>query len=289
MIAVKEVNKAGGAAPAKATAQPSSPFALAFDIGLDIPGRLFVRGRGLDSEWNGKLALKGDLADPLIEGEIDVRRGYFDLLDRRFTIDRGALDFVGSRPPVPMIDLAATAKTAEVNVTVALQGPALDPKVTLSSEPALPQDEILSRLLFGTSAARITPMQGLRLAAAVQELQGGGVVSGALTKFRRAVGVDTLDVQSTETTDAAGETSQETSARVGKVRQRQGLSRGRARRHRQHQQGPASRSTSPPTCRSAARSPTSRRPASACSGATTTDMAWLRRPPLASGFGSQGL
>ena len=207
VIAVKEVNKAGGAAPAKATAQPSVPFALAFDIGLDIPGRLFVRGRGLDSEWNGKLALKGDLADPLVEGEIDVRRGYFDLLDRRFTIDRGALDFVGSRPPVPMIDLAATAKTAEVNVTVALQGPALDPKVTLSSEPALPQDEILSRLLFGTSAARITPMQGLRLAAAVQELQGGGVVSGALTKFRRAVGVDTLDLQSTETTDAAGETS----------------------------------------------------------------------------------
>ena len=30
---------------------------------------------------NGKLALKGDLADPLVEGEIDVRRGYFDLLD----------------------------------------------------------------------------------------------------------------------------------------------------------------------------------------------------------------
>ena len=45
-------------------------------------------------------------------------------------------------------------------------------------------------------------MQGLRLAAAVQELQGGGFVSGALSKFRRAVGVDTLDVQSTETTNA---------------------------------------------------------------------------------------
>ena len=216
VIEVKEVNKPGGPTPAKTEAQPAQPFAVALDIGVDIPGRLFVRGRGLDSEWNGKLALKGNLTDPLVEGELDVRRGYFDLLDRRFTIDRGAIDFAGSRPPVPMIDIAATAKTVEVNVTVALQGPALDPKVTLSSEPALPQDEILSRLLFGTSAARITPMQGLRLAAAVQELQGGGMVSGALTKFRRAVGVDTLDVQSTEATDDAGETTQQTSARVGK-------------------------------------------------------------------------
>jgi translocation and assembly module TamB len=175
-----------------------------------------VRGRGLESEWGGKFAIKGDLADPVIEGEIDIRRGYFDVLDRRFTLDRGSLDFVGSRPPIPMIDLAATADTAEVKVTVALQGPAKEPKVTLTSEPPLPQDEILSRLLFGTSAARITPMQGLRLAAAVQELQGGGVISGTLSKFRRAVGVDTLDVDSTETTDESGETSQQTTARVGK-------------------------------------------------------------------------
>ena len=214
VIEVKEVNRPGGE-PA-APAEPAKPFALAFDVGIDIPGRFFVRGRGLDSEWNGKLTLKGDLADPLIEGELDVRRGYLDLLDRRFTIDRGAIDFVGSRPPVPMVDLAATAKTVEVNVTITLQGPAVDPKITLTSDPQLPQDEILARLLFGTSAARITPMQGIRLAAAVQELQGTGTISGALSRFRRAIGLDTLDVQSTETTDEEGETQQQTSARVGK-------------------------------------------------------------------------
>ena len=216
VIAVKEVNRTGGTAAAPAATAPATPFAVGFAIDVDIPGRLFVRGRGLDSEWNGKLTLRGDLADPLVEGELDVRRGYFDLLDRRFTIDRGALDFVGSRPPVPMIDLAATASTVEVTVTVALQGPAADPKITLTSEPTLPQDEILARLLFGTSASRITPMQGIRLAAAVQELQGGGTLSGALSKFRRAVGLDTLDLRSTETTDESGETNQQTSARVGK-------------------------------------------------------------------------
>ena len=214
VIEVKEVNRPGGE-PAAPTA-PAEPFALAFDVGIDIPGRFFVRGRGLDSEWTGKLTLKGDLADPLVEGELDVRRGYLDLLDRRFTIDRGAIDFVGSRPPVPMVDLAATAQTVEVKVTITLLGPAVDPKITLTSDPQLPQDEILARLLFGTSAARITPMQGIRLAAAVQELQGQGTISGALSRFRRAVGLDTLDVQSTETTDAEGDTQQQTSARVGK-------------------------------------------------------------------------
>ena len=48
------------------------------------------------------------------------------------------------------------------------------------------------------------------------DLQGGGVVTGTLTKLRRAVGLDTIDVESTETTNAEGETTQQTNARVGK-------------------------------------------------------------------------
>ena len=192
------------------------PFDLGFDVTLDIPGRLFVRGRGLDSEWGGRLLLKGDLADPVIEGGIEVRRGIFDVLDRRFTIERGLVDFVGSRPPMPMLDLAATADANEIKVTVALRGPAQDPELTLTSEPPVAQDEILARLLFGTTVARISPIQGLRLAAAVQELQGSGVVTGALTRLRRATGIDTLDLQTTEQTDEQGQTTQQTTARVGK-------------------------------------------------------------------------
>ena len=105
---------------------------------------------GSISEWAGKLQVKGDLADPQVLGELNVQRGFFDLLDRRFTIERGEVDFVGTRPPLPMIDLQAKAQTVDVVVTVVLKGPAADPKLTLSSEPTLPQDEILSRLLFGT-------------------------------------------------------------------------------------------------------------------------------------------
>ncbi|MFO1049498.1 MAG: translocation/assembly module TamB domain-containing protein [Geminicoccaceae bacterium] len=212
-IEVKEVR---GGAPVEQPKRSGPPLAVAFDINLDAPGRLFVRGRGLDSEWSGKIALKGDLAAPLVEGQLDSRRGFLDLLDRRFEIERGVITFVGSSPPIPMIDLSATATTSNITVTVAARGPAGDPKITLSSEPQLPQDEILSHLLFGTSVARITPMQGLRLAAALDDLRGDGFVSSAFTKVRRAIGVDTLDVNSTETTDESGQTSSDTTARVGK-------------------------------------------------------------------------
>jgi translocation and assembly module TamB len=108
-----------------------------------------------------------------------------------------------------MIDLEAAARSEEIQAVVRLEGPAANPKLELTSEPTLPQDEILARLLFGRSVARLTPVQGLRLAAAVDTLRGGGGLSDVLSTLRKGLGVDTLDV-------AGGETAQESTAKAGK-------------------------------------------------------------------------
>jgi autotransporter translocation and assembly factor TamB len=210
-VPVIEVEERGarGQVVAAPAAGGGPPFDLRLDIAVDAPARLFVRGRGLESEWGGALALKGTVQDLRIIGDLEVRRGFIDLLDRRFTIEEGRIAFVGSNPPVPMIDLRATTRTAEIEAVVGLRGPATDPKLTLTSEPELPQDEILSRVLFGRSVARITPVQGLRLAAAVRQLQGGGGAGSLLGAVRRGLGVDTLDVE-------GGETPGESQVRAGK-------------------------------------------------------------------------
>jgi translocation and assembly module TamB len=153
--------------------------------------------------------VKGEAADPDLGGQIRFRRGFLDLLNRRFTVREGVVAFAGGSP-IPVLNLEAAARTEEVQAVVTLRGPANDPKISLKSEPELPQDEILARVLFGRSADRITPVQGLRLAAAVNQLRGGsGGVGGVLDAVRNAAGVDTLDV-------GAGTTAEESSAKVGK-------------------------------------------------------------------------
>jgi translocation and assembly module TamB len=65
-------------------------------------------------------------------------------------------------------------------------------------------------VLFGRSTQRITPVQGVRLAAALRELQGGsGGLNGVLDSVRRTTGLDTLDVES-------GATVGESAASAGK-------------------------------------------------------------------------
>ena len=176
----------------EAGAAAGPPFNLALDVKVNAPERIFVRGRGLSSEWGGNLTIDGQAAAPEIVGSIDFRRGFLDFLGERFTITEGSVGFTGDTPPTPQVKLVAEAERDGFTAIVRVTGPATEPEVKLTSEPELPQDQVLSRLLFDQDVSDITPAQGLKLAAAVRELQGGG--PGLLDKFRGSLGLDTLDI-----------------------------------------------------------------------------------------------
>ena len=74
-------------------------------------------------------------------------------------------------------------------------GTAEHPQITFTSTPTLPQDEVLSRLLFGASVTSLTPSQALQLAAALNSLRSpGGGSGGPLGKLRSSTGLDRLRV-----------------------------------------------------------------------------------------------
>jgi translocation and assembly module TamB len=54
-----------------------------------------------------------------------------------------------------------------------IQGTAAKPQITLTSSPVLPNDEVLSQVLFGSSASQLSPMEGAELASAAASLAGG--------------------------------------------------------------------------------------------------------------------
>jgi translocation and assembly module TamB len=203
-----EVVEVGGPPDrANATSADSGPgFDLGLDMVVNLPGRVFVRGRGLESEWEGRLEVKGTASDPRLTGTLQIRRGTFDLLDRRFDLRRGVITFTGSSPPNPTIDMEAVAQATDVTAIVRVTGDTKQPVIALESQPPLPEDEVLSRLMFNRSASSITPLQAVQLAAAVNRLRGGG--PGVLDRLRGALGVDTLDI--------AGGGTDGTSVRAGR-------------------------------------------------------------------------
>ncbi|MFD1508110.1 translocation/assembly module TamB domain-containing protein [Lacimonas salitolerans] len=179
--------------------------AFPIDLTIRAPSRIFVRGRGLDAELGGQLRLLGTTADLVPQGRFELVRGRFDILGQRLVLDEGFVNLQGSFDPY--LRFSATTQTTNASVTLGLEGLASAPELLLSSVPSLPEDEILSLLLFGRDLTEISPLQALRLANALRTLSGRGG-AGLTGQLRESLSLDDLDVS----TDADGTVQ----ARAGK-------------------------------------------------------------------------
>jgi translocation and assembly module TamB len=208
-VQVIEINKTGGTqGPVIENATPR-PWPLSLNLTVTSPGRVFLRGRGLDSEWKGEIQVKGTAAQPVVTGSLSIVRGSANFLGKRFDLKSGSLFFSGSTPPSPRIDVVAEAKSKDITARLQFTGPVRSLEVKLSSDPPLPPDEILSRLLFGRSASNITPLQAVQLADSINTLAGGGGFD-VLGRTRQLLSLDQL------TLDQTGKNQDKTALSVGK-------------------------------------------------------------------------
>ncbi|MCB1542189.1 MAG: translocation/assembly module TamB domain-containing protein [Rhodoblastus sp.] len=176
----------------KARAARKPTFDAPIDLVIAAPDRIFVRGRGLDAEFGGQLKIAGTIQKPVVDGGFDLRRGRMQLLTQRLDITQGKLTFAGGL--TPQLAFAAQTTAGGVTANVAVSGPASQPVFAFTSSPSLPQDEVLSRLLFAKASASLTPFQAVQLAMALAQFTGATSGADAFEKMRKALGVDTLDI-----------------------------------------------------------------------------------------------
>jgi len=177
---------------AKAEAQSAPPVHGRLDVQLNAASRIFVRGRGLDAQLGGTLHVRGTTDAPVADGAFVMERGRLTIVGRQLDFKRGRIYFNGSLEP--QLDMEAAADADGYTISVIISGPASKPSFAFSSDPALPEDEAMARLLFNKSLAKLSPMQLAQLATEIDNI--GGLSSGpsTLDKLKSAVGVDVLDV-----------------------------------------------------------------------------------------------
>ncbi len=188
----------------------SSSVTLAIDI--SATDDVFVRGRGLDSEWKMSLAVRGDAAAPRINGRIERVRGQLDLLGKAFELTRGRVDFDGGKEIDPRIDIALERETSDLTGRIIVEGHASEPELSFTSSPSLPEDEIMPRVLFGKSSQALSATQAVQLALGLATLMDGS--GGTLDAVRGAVGLDTLAVDQDEDGNASIKAGKEVSEGV---------------------------------------------------------------------------
>lgn len=191
--------------PGRATKANLPTINLKIDVNVDQ--QAFIRGRGLETEVAGNVQVRGTASSPEITGEFKTRRGKLDAFGKTFVLQNGQVrisnDIIGLNIPA-----VYTGKDHEYRIEI--YGTSDQPKFNISAVPSLPEDEILSRLIFGKSVQEITPFQALRLAQAVRTLSTGGGFD-PLDSARHMLGVDSIKIDSENTEDG-----QQVSVGIGK-------------------------------------------------------------------------
>ena len=182
------------AAKAKGGGAHAPLFDATLALTITAMNRIFVRGRGIYAELGGNLHVSGSARDPQVTGGFELLRGSLLLLSSRLTFTRGDVRFHGD--VMPDLDLVAETSTSGVTARIAVTGPAVQPAFQISSNPSLPDDEILSRILFQKSSGSLSAFQALELANAVATLSGK---ADAFENVRKSLGVDSLDISSSAT------------------------------------------------------------------------------------------
>jgi translocation and assembly module TamB len=93
----------------------------------------------------------------------------------------------------PFLNFVARSAGSDITVFITVSGRVSDLDISFSSQPELPEDEVLARLIFNRGLSELSPLQIAQLAAAAAELAGGSNTS-LLGSLRSATGLDDLDV-----------------------------------------------------------------------------------------------
>ncbi|WP_286799778.1 translocation/assembly module TamB domain-containing protein [Oceanicaulis sp. UBA2681] len=166
------------------------PIRLELDYHLRADDRLFVSSRAFTSEWSADVHVTGTATRPNLSGQATLIAGQASLLTAPFTLTTGRVTFDG---PVNQSRVAIEAlhETSDLTVIGRVEGSVRAPEVSFESTPSLPEDEILSRLLFGSGVSDLSPLQASQLAA---QLSGAGWLD-AMAGVRAVLGMDRLDVR----------------------------------------------------------------------------------------------
>ena len=167
-------------------------------VDATAPSRVEVDGLGLDSEWGIDIVLRGTVDDPRIGGQARLVRGAYSFAGTRFELTRGRIRFDANVPIDPRLDIEAETSANGTDVTVAITGNAQTPQVAFSSEPPLPEEEILAQLLFGGSVTSLSATDAVQLGAALAALRGGSGGIDPIGELRRSIGLDQLRIISAD-------------------------------------------------------------------------------------------
>jgi translocation and assembly module TamB len=126
-------------------------------LSLHIEGgkNITIQNELADVEARVDIDWKGTIDEPSITGHIEANGGTLSFQGNKYTVTRGNIDFVDPLRIQPVIDIEAESQVRDYRVILSVTGRGDNPKLTLRSDPPLPELEIVSLIAGGQTREEI--------------------------------------------------------------------------------------------------------------------------------------
>jgi len=160
---------------------PTSPLSnLHLDVRIVSSPELTVQTSLAKLSGDVDLRLRGTAARPVLLGRINVAEGDIKISGTKYHLDRGDITFTDPIRIDPVLDIQATTRVRDYDITIGLHGTVEKLNTTYRSDPPLSSEDIVALLAFGRtqqeSAMGGTPSSGFA------ETASGAMLSQAINQ-----------------------------------------------------------------------------------------------------------
>lgn len=157
------------------------PDSLALAVHVEGNRDIRVENELVGLEGRLDLDVGGTLGRPSLTGHSEISRGTLTLQGRRYRITRGNVDFVDPVSIDPRVDIQAEADIRDYRVILLFTGQGENIRMTMRSDPALPEIEIVSLIAGGRTLSELD--EDARKGGADEETLFQGAASSILAEM----------------------------------------------------------------------------------------------------------
>jgi translocation and assembly module TamB len=179
------------------TPNPDSPLNnLHFDVRVVSTPELQVQTSLAKITGDVDLRLRGNALRPIVLGRISIVEGDITFNGTKYRLDRGDILFTNPTKIEPVLDLEASARVSDYDISIGLHGTTEKLNTTYRSDPPLPTADVFALLAFGrtTDQAYTAPQSNAYTESASSAVLGSALNAAVSSRVQKLFGASRIKI-----------------------------------------------------------------------------------------------
>lgn len=138
---------------------PSGPMDWELDINVSTQDAILIRGNLVEGQITGQFKVGGTVGDPTTNGKLTTQELVADLPFSKLEIQTGVITLRPESLTNPVVNIRGESKIGQYMVEVYFSGPVQNPRLVLTSDPPMPESEIMLLLATGSASSQLADQQ----------------------------------------------------------------------------------------------------------------------------------